>query len=438
MAKLSPYFTFLRQEILPLIPDATKRMLSLGCGAALTEGKFRQTHDCHVTGIELDRTAADDAKNRIDTIVHGNVETAFESVTMDPFDCILAMDILEHLDDPWKALRKYANLLTDDGVVIASIPNINHHSIRSRLAFDLFPYEKAGILDRTHKRFFTLTEIYKLFAYAGLKIIETNPFKTRADSYQYIIKAVPLPRLKSEPTTTIVIPTLNNLAYTKACVSSLRANTRLPYRLIVVDNGSNDGTVTWLKQQPDILYIPNVANLGFAVAVNQGIDCVTTEYFVIANNDILFSPDWLYNLSAHIDDEDNVGLIGPMTNFCSGPQQINDPPPKTAEDLDCYARRQYNATPGAFKLLPRLVFFCCLIKKAVYDIIGGLDERFLIGNFEDDDYCRRACVAGFKCVMAHDVYILHFGHTTFKSEKINLPELLKINQKKFLDKWGGK
>ncbi|MBK7500134.1 MAG: glycosyltransferase family 2 protein [Ignavibacteriales bacterium] len=86
---------------------------------------------------------------------------------------------------------------------------------------------------------------------------------------------------------------------------------------------------------------------------------------------------------------------------------------------------------------PRVAFLCTLIKREVIEKIGGLDERFTPGNFEDDDFCLRAQLAGYKTVIAQDVFIHHFGSKSFKADgEKKYAERLKINHKIFVDKWG--
>jgi tetratricopeptide (TPR) repeat protein len=86
---------------------------------------------------------------------------------------------------------------------------------------------------------------------------------------------------------------------------------------------------------------------------------------------------------------------------------------------------------------PRVAFLCTLIKKEVIDKIGGLDERFTPGNFEDDDFCLRSQLAGFKTVISKDVFIHHYGSVSFKNNgEDHYDELLKVNEQKFIDKWG--
>jgi len=300
MKKPASYYSFCRMDVLPFIPESARHILSLGCGEAKTEKKFRNTHDCKIIGLEINHSAVAVAQNAIDQVIEGPIQKTIDTLKEERFDCILALDIFEHLPDPWAVIKKCSNLLTPDGVIIASIPNINHTSIRNRLAVDIFPYEPAGILDFSHFRFFTLTEIYKLFVSADLKIIETNSFKSRTDSVQYIVKARPVVSSNSKPLSTIIIPVLNNLALTKNCLRSIRENTKAAHRIIIVDNGSTDGTRAWLKQQTDVLHILNAGNLGFAPAINQGIFCASAPSIVILNNDTLVSPNWLTNMLAHL------------------------------------------------------------------------------------------------------------------------------------------
>jgi len=437
MQKPANYYSMLRSDVLPLIPATARRILSLGCGEAATEYKFRNSHDCHVTGLELNAVAAAKAQERIDVVHVGPLTKTLSHVEHQTFDVILALDIFEHLPDPWTILKRCSKLLTDDGVVIASIPNINHASIRNRLQVDIFPYEPAGILDFTHLRFFTLTEIYKLFVSASLKIIETNTFQSRTDSIQYLVKANKPASISAKPLSTIIIPTLNNLALTKNCLHSIRENTKAAHRIIVVDNGSTDGTRNWLKSQPDILHILNVQNLGFGPAVNEGIFCADTPSVVILNNDTLVSPNWLTNMLAHFNADPTRGIVGPMSNFVSGPQLIPDANVNSLESVNHFADSLFSTHQGKSQDIQRLVFFCALIKKEVIDRIGPLDEHFIIGNFEDDDFCRRAALSGFKCAMAMDTFVYHKGHATFKANNIDLNYLLEKNKQIYLKKWGG-
>jgi len=84
----------------------------------------------------------------------------------------------------------------------------------------------------------------------------------------------------------------------------------------------------------------------------------------------------------------------------------------------------------------RVVGFCMLIKREVIDKIGGLDGRFGLGNFEDDDFSLRAALAGFESWIVKDCFVHHFGSRTFAGAKIDFRESLHKNWEIFKEKWG--
>ena len=96
--------------------------------------------------------------------------------------------------------------------------------------------------------------------------------------------------------TSIIIPTYNQLEYTRWCLDSIRYYTGEPYELIVVDNGSTDGTVEYLWSQEDIRFIHNRENKGFAGGCNQGISHSAGDYVLLLNNDTVVASGWLGNM----------------------------------------------------------------------------------------------------------------------------------------------
>jgi tetratricopeptide (TPR) repeat protein len=102
-----------------------------------------------------------------------------------------------------------------------------------------------------------------------------------------------------------------------------------------------------------------------------------------------------------------------------------------------YAAEVREKNKGQILHFPRVAFLCTLIKREVIEKIGGLDERFTPGNFEDDDFCLRAQLAGYKTVIAKDVFIHHYGSKSFKADGAEAyRKRLEINRKKFVEKWG--
>lgn len=228
------------------------------------------------------------------------------------------------------------------------------------------------------------------------------------------------------PKFSIVIPVCNNAEYTRECLKSIQDNS-YDHEVIIVDNGSKD------KQPRGDIYIRNENNLGFPKAVNQGIKKATGEIIILLNNDTLVSPGWLNNFSVHLQ---NYDLVGPCSNSISGLQCVQVGDIEDNSDFYHKANLFHQENEGQSVALHRLVFFCVAIKREVINKIGYLDEIFSPGNFEDDDYCLRAVQAGFRCGMANDILIWHFGSVTHKSENIKHQQLIDKNQKIFEKKWG--
>lgn len=215
------YYSFVRTDVIGMIPsDSTDsiRVLELGCGAGATLAHIKYLYpEASVHGIELDRQIASLGAQYFD-IVQGNVETDEFRYGEHSFDYIICADVLEHLFDVDKVLQKIKRYLKDDGYLIASIPNIRHVSVLLPLLMGEFRYRDAGILDRTHVRFFTLNSIHELMQNNGFAIesvVKTvvdirndieksetdkklydalvsvlgSEFEAQSNAYQYIIRA---------------------------------------------------------------------------------------------------------------------------------------------------------------------------------------------------------------------------------------------------------
>jgi GT2 family glycosyltransferase/tetratricopeptide (TPR) repeat protein/2-polyprenyl-3-methyl-5-hydroxy-6-metoxy-1,4-benzoquinol methylase len=166
------YFEFSRPEIVACVPSSAKRVLDIGCGAGRVGESIKSRQLVHVSGIELDATAAALARARLDHVFEGNVEQMSLPFGSNEFDVVLCGDVLEHLRDPLSLLRKARGWLAPGGRVVASIPNVRHHSVIRGLLDGNWTYESAGLLDQDHVRFFTRREIEKLFFRAGFDTLE--------------------------------------------------------------------------------------------------------------------------------------------------------------------------------------------------------------------------------------------------------------------------
>jgi len=232
--------------------------------------------------------------------------------------------------------------------------------------------------------------------------------------------------------TSIIIPTFNGRELLKDCIYSIKRHTSEPYEIIVVDNGSSDGTVDICRQE-GITFISLANNIGFPAACNKGLKIATGDTLLLLNNDVIVTRNWLQNMLNCLNSETNIGIVGPLTNYASGKQQI-DMPYTSLEEMS----NQLNE-PDASKWLQvdRIVGLCFLFKRELMDRIGLLDERYSPGHFEDDDYCYRARNAGYTFRIAGDVFVFHHGSASFaKQDMSQVKQLIDTNKQKFMDKWG--
>lgn len=244
------------------------------------------------------------------------------------------------------------------------------------------------------------------------------------------------------PLTSIIILTYNQLDYSKKCLQSICENTRAPYEIIIVDNGSTDGTREYLKNfansRKNVTLILNDKNLGFATGNNQGIEKARGSYLLLMNNDVVVTEGWLEKMISHLEQSPHIGMVGPMSNAVSGPQLVQKVPyGSSLKSMQRFARDFASTHSGKSSEFMRLVGFCLLIRKEVIDVIGGLDKSYKTGNYEDDDLCLRSYIAGYQNMIAQDVFIHHFGSMTFKGNSIDYTDTMNTNRFYFLEKWKG-
>ena len=365
------------------------------------------------------------AEEVLDVCHQGNLDCFGHDVLDNDYDVIVFGDILEHIMDPWGALQNYSIHLGESGIIVASIPNAAHPSILYDLSRGLFRYQSAGLLDITHLRFFTLPTIGQMFVKARLKIFDIEPRPGPDHHYQYIISARKLETKFDHFNTTIIMPVRNALEYTRIAVQSIREHTQCPYKLIIVNDGSDAKTTAWINNQADVLSLQNVNSLGFPTACNLGLECVDTPYFMIINSDIKVTPGWLCDMLSTMEADKKIGILGPITNNISGPQQKSGIRYQTTEDLNFVPVNIKKDIKPRLQTFERIVFFCTLIRSELISKIGLLDESFGLGNFEDDDYCIRSIKAGYKNVIDRHVFVHHYGSQTFKTQKLDYPKIMK-------------
>lgn len=179
-------------KIVSLVPPAT-RVLEFGSATGYMSQVLKDRLGCTVVGVEIDRDAAALAEQHTERMIVGDAEMIDYAAELagEEFDVVLFADVLEHLKEPADVLRRVRPFVAENGVVVASIPNIAHASVRLALLGGEFRYREWGLLDDTHLRFFTRASIQDLFEETGYVV--THWLRQRLDVGETEIKVPQVP-----------------------------------------------------------------------------------------------------------------------------------------------------------------------------------------------------------------------------------------------------
>ncbi len=166
------YYALSRMEMAAFVPSTTKTLLDAGCGEGWF-GKDFMKSGAEVWGVEIHKESAQVAETILSKVLTGSIEENLSKLPDGYFDCIVFNDVLEHLLDPDFVLREIKSKLSNNGVIVTSIPNVRYWKNLRKLLFKRdWKYEDSGILDRTHFRFFTKISIERMFINAGYSILQ--------------------------------------------------------------------------------------------------------------------------------------------------------------------------------------------------------------------------------------------------------------------------
>ncbi len=250
--------------------------------------------------------------------------------------------------------------------------------------------------------------------------------------------------LTLKPLVDIVIPYWNQLGLTKQCVRSIFSYTRVPYKLILVDNGSDVFDEDLFEmERSGIRFIRNKENLGFVKAVNQGLRETIAPFVCFMNNDMVVSEFWLTRMLAHLEAYPEVGAVGPCSNYVMWKQKTQlagDTGKLTPEEINKAAQENYEKSKGQLLDTKLLIGICVLMRREVMKKVGLLDEIYGIGCSDDFDYSIRIRKEGWRLGVARDVFLYHYGHQTFeelkKTPDFDFDKQLTGNQAILREKWG--
>ena len=413
----------------------------------------RQSVACHWQGLPPDGGGVQEAAERLYAINAGCYET---TPLLIGFCLLLRRELLEKLGGLDERL-----FLGNDDLELSW--RLRLHGYELRIATDCFVYHEGQHSFRTDPSSVTgrlvresSNALYAILVeHYGAKRVpppselwNIDWFAPDAPMFNPLVRfhqVLILPIIKKtkthddfRPVTSIIILTWNQLRYTEECLAALARHTPESHEIIFVDNGSDDGTVEFLRNlvKDDSHYrlIENSSNRGFAAGCNQGLTEARGKFLVLLNNDVVVTPGWLSGLLDCHRSAPLAGIVGPLTNNASGIQGLG-PNDYGSAGLDEFARQFHIRNLYRRISSRRLVGFCMLFSRQLYQEIGGLDERFGTGNYEDDDFCLRTAIAGYRNLIAGDIYVHHYGSVSFTGGGINYQNTMNGNWSLFQEKW---
>ncbi|MCY8502098.1 class I SAM-dependent methyltransferase [Bacillus inaquosorum] len=181
------YYKGVNWKLFDLVGPHATNILEVGCAEGLFGAAVKEKVNCSYFGVESYPPAAEKAAHHIDEVITGDIETLKLPFEKNTFDHVIFGDVLEHLIDPWAVLANMNPYVKETGSILASIPNIGHISIFESLLTGKWTYTQAGLLDKTHYRFFTLEEMKKMFHETGYKVSQIDPISFTTHYYEKMI-----------------------------------------------------------------------------------------------------------------------------------------------------------------------------------------------------------------------------------------------------------
>jgi GT2 family glycosyltransferase len=203
-----------------------------------------------------------------------------------------------------------------------------------------------------------------------------------------------------KPAISVVVPNWNGRNWLPACLDAIARQERAPDEVIVIDNGSADGSLEYLQaRHPAVRVHALGANTGFAHAANCGLAVATGSFVALVNTDVVLAPDWLRRVAAALEGDPAAASIACKMLSLDRPDVVYDAGDILRRDGACEQRGRFGRDDGRWDV-PGEVFGACagaaLYRRDAALEVGGFDERYF-AYLEDVDLALRLHLAGWRC-----------------------------------------
>ena len=343
------------------VVENNSKVLDVGAGNGVLGLVLVKLHkNVVIDAVEPNKAGAGEIRSPYRQVHHGYLNDYMDELIKEKYDYIILADVIEHLSDPSELIKNCIQLLSDDGKLIISVPNIAFGSVRLSLLQGRFDYTDSGLLERTHLRFYTLNSLLPLmsklnlacseiaylkrnFSSAGPKInilefdcstLETVTNDPTSHIYQFILvlqrnyKKKPITKSygsafqlnyhsfrhmkKQMPKVSILIPTFNRADYLKMAIDSAVNQTYPNVEILVLDDCSTDDTVSLLKAYSNIknvTFIRNERNIGFIKNWNKAVSLSSGEYIKIMGDDDILENNCIAEQVKILNECPDVGVV---------------------------------------------------------------------------------------------------------------------------------